>query len=200
MKYQYIEQHRDTDLSLEVTCKLLSVSRSDYYKWRSQVADNITREHRECLLIKQAWEASGKTYGSPRIYHELRAQGIKISQKRIAMLMKKLGIAGAGKKCRKRQTTVSTAAHPVAERLFKTETSQAYDLAPNQIWAGDITYTRLTNNKCCFLSVLPDIAALEITGYSIQSSLYGAVEKVPSWRKRLRSCDDDLVEYAGLAE
>ena len=175
MKYQYIEQHRDADLSLEVTCKLLSVSRSGYYKWHSQVADKSAQEHRECRLIKQVWEASGKTYGSPRIYHELRAQGIKISQKRVAMLMKKLGIAGAGKNRRKRQTTVSTAAHPVAERLFKTETNQAYDLAPNQIWTGDITYIPLANNKCCYLSVLLDIATRKITGYSIQSSLHASL-------------------------
>ncbi len=175
MKYQYIKQHRDQDLSLETTCKLLGVSRSGYYKWRNRAAGRSAQEHRECLLIRQVWEASGKTYGSPRIYHELCVQGIKISQKRVAKLMKKLGIAGAGKKRRKPQTTVSTAAHPVAERLFKTEASRAYDLAPNQIWAGDITYVRLIDNKCCYLSILLDIATRKITGYSIQSSLHATL-------------------------
>ena len=175
MKYQYIEQHRDPDLSLEVTCKLLSVSRSGYHKWHNQVADKIAQEERECLLIRQVWEASGKVYGSPRIYQELRAQGIKISHKRVAKLMKQLGIAGAGKKRRKWKTTVSTTAHPVAERLFKTETSQAHDLKPNQVWAGDITYIRLANNTCCYLSVLLDIATRKITGYSIQSSLHASL-------------------------
>ena len=175
MKYQYIRQHRDQDLSLAMTCKLLGVSRSGYYKWCSRVADKSAQEHRECLLIRQVWEASGKTYGSPRIYHELRAHSIKISQKRVAKLMNKLDIAGAGKKRRKRQTTPSTSAHPAAERLFKTETSQAHDLAPNQIWAGDITYIRLTNNRHCYLSILLDIATRKITGYSIQSSLHATL-------------------------
>ena len=163
MKYQYIEQHRDPDLSLEVPCKLLSVSRGGYHKWRGQVADKVAQEHRKCLLIRQVWEASGKTYGSPRIYHELRAQGIKISQKRVAKLMKKLGITGAGKKRRKWQTTVSTAAHPVAERLFKTETSQAHNLAPNQIWTGDMgllkKYRHQTNLTACAIEFMKMVGA-----------------------------------------
>ncbi len=148
------------------------MSRSGYYKWRSQVADKVAQERRECLLIRQVWEASGKAFGSPRIYQELRAQGIKISRKRVAKLMKKLSIAGAGRKPRKWKTTTSTAARPVAERLFKTETSQAHGLKSNQVWAGDITYIRLSNNKYCYLSVLLDIATRKITGYSIQSSLH----------------------------
>ena len=177
MKYQYIEQHRNQGLSLERICKLLGVSRSGYHKWRSQVADRRAQEHQQCVLIKQVWEASGKTYGAPRIYHELRAQGLQISQKRVAKLMKKLGIAGAGKKRRRLQTTQSTASHPVAERLFKTETNQAHALAPNQVWAGDITYIRLTNNRYCYLSVLLDIATRKITGYSIQSSLHATLTR-----------------------
>ena len=175
MKYQYIEQHRDQDLSLEVSCQLLSVSRSGYHKWRHQVVDKVAEAHRHCLLIKQVWEASGKVYGSPRIYHELRAQGIQISKKRVAKLMKQLSIAGAGKKRRRCHTTIATATHPVAKRLFKTETSQAHGLAPNQIWAGDITYIRLTNNRYCYLLVLLDIATRKITGYSIQSSLHATL-------------------------
>ena len=42
MKYQYIEQHRGKDLSLAVTCKLLSVSRSGYHKWRNRMSDKST--------------------------------------------------------------------------------------------------------------------------------------------------------------
>ncbi len=103
-----------------------------------------------------------------RIYQEL--QGIKISHKRVAN-----ETAYCCKKRRKWKTTVSTTAHPVAERLFKTETSQAHDLKPNQVWAGDITYIRLANNTCCYLSVLLDIATRKITGYSIQSSLHASL-------------------------
>ena len=154
---------------------MLGVSRSGYHKWRNQVADKIAQEQRDCLLIRQMWEASGKTYGSPRIYHELRAQGINISKKRFAKLMKQLGISGAGKQHRRWRTTVASAKHPVAERLFKTETNQAQGLAANQIWAGDITYIRLTNNRCCYLSVLLNIATRKITGYSIQGSLHATL-------------------------
>ena len=42
MKYQYIEQHRGKDLSLAVACKLLSVSRSGYHKWRNRVSNKST--------------------------------------------------------------------------------------------------------------------------------------------------------------
>ena len=120
-------------MSLERRCELFRLSHSGYYRWRSQVADKRAQEQQECLLIKQVWEASEQTYGSLRIYHELRAQGIKISQRCVAKLMKQLDIAGAGKKPRRWRTTISTPAHPVAKRLFETETDQAQGLAPNQI-------------------------------------------------------------------
>jgi len=154
---------------------MLAVSRSGYHKWRSQSTDKRAQENWDCLQIRRVWEDSGKTYGSPRIYHELRVQGIKISEKRVAKLMKKLGIAGAGRKCRKRQTTDAGQMQPVAKRLFKTETNQAQRLAPNQIWAGDITYIRLANNGYCYLSVLLDITTRKVTGYSIKSSLHASI-------------------------
>ena len=84
----------------------------------------------------------------------MSAQGINISKKRAVKLMKKLGIAGAGKKRRRQQATVSSATHPVAERLFKMEMNQAHGLALKQIWVVDITYIRLVNNQYCYLGLL----------------------------------------------
>ena len=154
---------------------MLAVSCSGYYKWRSQKADKVAQERRECMQIRGVWEDSGKTYGSPRIYHELQEQRIQISEKRVAKLMKKLGITGAGKKRRSRQASDAEPVQPVAERLFKTETDQAQRLVPNQVWAGDITYIRLANNAYCYLSVFLNITTRKITGYSVKSSLHASI-------------------------
>ena len=53
---------------------MLAVSRSGYYKWRSQKADKRAQAHRECMRIRDVWEDSGKTYGSPRIYVVVRCR------------------------------------------------------------------------------------------------------------------------------
>ena len=66
MKCQYTEQHRAKDLSLAVAYQPLSVSRSGYHKWRKRLSGKVAEEHWHCLLIKQIWEASAKTYGSLR--------------------------------------------------------------------------------------------------------------------------------------
>ena len=54
------------------------------------------------LLI---WGGSGETYGCPRIHAELQAAGEQVSRKRVARLMKDLGIQGVTRRRFKTATT-----------------------------------------------------------------------------------------------
>jgi transposase InsO family protein len=70
-------------------CELLQVSRSAYYAGRT--GGPSMREQRDVVLtgkIVEIHDDSRHTYGSPRVHHELQAQGERCSRKRVARLMR----------------------------------------------------------------------------------------------------------------
>ena len=81
------------DLSVRPLCETLKVSIGGYYEWRNRPsgkrsqANMVLSEH-----IRKAHRASDETYGMPRIRAELADAGIISSRKRIARLMRNMGI------------------------------------------------------------------------------------------------------------
>ena len=78
--------------------------------------------------------------GSPRVYRELRATGVRCSRHRVARLMRAAGRRGRGKR-RSKSTTDSGHALPVAENLLMRQFEVA---EPNLVWAADMTFIRTT--------------------------------------------------------
>lgn len=67
----------------------MQVAVSGYYAWRKRPPSVRTQQNVALTeQIKAVYEDSAQTYGSPRIYYELKAQGIPCSEKRIARLMR----------------------------------------------------------------------------------------------------------------
>jgi len=57
-------------------CKLLVDSRSGYYAWLVRPQSARAKQNAHLLeLIKDSYEASGKTYGSNRVFFDLREAG-----------------------------------------------------------------------------------------------------------------------------
>ena len=66
-------------------------------------------------MIRAAHERSRKTYGSPRVHAELHAQGVAVSRKHVARLMRGEGLRARMRK-RYRCTTMSDHDQPVAAK------------------------------------------------------------------------------------
>ena len=118
-------------------CRVLQVTPSGFRSWRRRLLSTRKVEDGHLkLLIENIYDENKGRYGAPRIQAELAAQGRRHSVRRIARLMRALGLYG---KTRRKfvKTTDSKHALPVApnllERNFTPET-------PNSAWAGDITY------------------------------------------------------------
>lgn len=63
-------------------CRRLRVSPSGYYAWRRRPPSRRQREDTELLgRIEGMQEASGRVYGTPRVWAELRAAGVRCSRK-----------------------------------------------------------------------------------------------------------------------
>ena len=78
MKYRFIKNHEYL-FSIEKMCKVLEVSSSSYYKWKSKPISNRTLRKNEIKQqITTIYFASKQRYGSPRITFELQYLGYKI--------------------------------------------------------------------------------------------------------------------------
>ena len=80
-------------------CRVLGVSTSGYYAWRTRARPERARTDAELSLrIKAIHERSRATYGAPRIHAELADQGIRVGCKRVARLMGVAGIYGVSRR------------------------------------------------------------------------------------------------------
>ena len=131
-------------------CRVLEVSRSGYYKWRTTRLDTPRRnELRLKLEVAAIHRESGGTYGSPRIYVEMMARGCGVGRHKVARLMREQGRAGAVQRRFRRPGQAKDGgpfAPDLVQRDFKPE-------APNRTWVSDITYIR-TGQGWLFLAVV----------------------------------------------
>ena len=76
MRFRLIDQARKV-FPVHRLCKVLGVSQSGYFAWKKRP---VSRRQREDLVllahVRSAFSLSHETYGSPRMTHELREQGL----------------------------------------------------------------------------------------------------------------------------
>lgn len=91
--YRFMDLHRG-EHRVATMARVLGVSRSGYYAWKTRPLSSRARTDE--LLKKEisGVHARHDTYGAPRIHGELQRQGWRVSRKRVARLMRELGIHG----------------------------------------------------------------------------------------------------------
>lgn len=145
-------------------CRVLEVSVSGYYAWRHRPVSQRTQANADLLMaIRRIYEESQGTYGSPRIWAELRAEGERCAEKRVARLMQQNQLRARGKGKRRVVTTDSRHTLPVAANVL----NQAFTAtAPNQKWVGDITYIA-TRQGWLYLAAVLDLFSRRIVGWAM---------------------------------
>jgi transposase InsO family protein len=130
MKYIFIKNHQQV-FPIEKMCKVLEVSSSSYYKWKTKPISNRALKMN---LIKEKITAiyfsSKQRYGSPRITIELISLGCQISRVTVAKYMRELGLRS--KLCKKfKVTTNSKHNYLVVENSL----NRAFTVtAPSKVW------------------------------------------------------------------
>lgn len=70
-------------------CKFMKVRRSSYYEWVNNPSNDRDNQDKEVIsLIKSIYQQGRGTYGTRRIKKKLLQQGIAVSRRSIARLMK----------------------------------------------------------------------------------------------------------------
>ena len=168
MRFRLIEAEK-AEHTISRLCTVLGVTRAGYYAWRRrgpslrQLGDDELAR-----LIVQIYDGSHQTYGAVRVNDELRDEHeIRVGRKRVARLMRQLGIKGIPGQGRTRRTTIPDAKAPPApdlvERHFTAE-------RPNALWLADITYVP-TLEGWLFLGVVMDMYSRKIVGWSMRDDL-----------------------------
>lgn len=165
MKYAYVLQNRE-QYPVKRMCRVLAVSRSGYYAWLSRPPSQRSIDDQRLLeLIRESYDASGRTYGAPRILCDLRELGERVGKNRVAKIMRRNNIrAHRGyKRLSYRYTKPAVAAPNRLQQQFLVD-------RPDVAWVTDITYIR-TYEGWIYLAVVMDLYSRKIIGWSMKTTL-----------------------------
>ncbi len=83
MRFEFFDAQK-AHFPVTIMCDVLAVSRAGYYAWCKRSKSNRQIENEAIVVaIKAIHKCSRGTYGSPRIYAELRRQGWQIGLNRV---------------------------------------------------------------------------------------------------------------------
>lgn len=148
--------------SVRAMCRVLQVSASGFYGWLGRAPSRRAQQNAALVeAICIAHDASSERYGSPKIYHALRSQGIVCSENRVARLMRVHGIR----------------AKPAKKYVATTDSDHELNVAPNvlgrqfsvpaldRVWGADITYI-WTREGWLYLAVVLDFCSRHAVGWA----------------------------------
>ena len=147
--------------------RVLGVSPSGFYAWRQRGGSARERSDEALTARVRAIHAHSRgSYGAPRIQAELAEQGLAVSRKRVARVMRQAGLAGVSRRKGPRTTRRDAQARPapdLVEREFHAD-------APDRLWVADITYVP-TLAGFLYLAIVLDVFSRRIVGWAMAGHL-----------------------------
>jgi putative transposase len=167
MSYRFVAAERAT-FPVRTLCRLAGVAVSGFYAWlRRRPGRRREDDRRVSERVGAIFAASRRTYGSPRVHAELREEGVRIGRKRVARLMREMGLS-ARRGCRRTpRTTDSRHDFPIAPNLLDQDFAAE---RPDAVWLADISYIP-TGEGWLYLAAIKDLATREIVGWSMADHL-----------------------------
>src|SRR5215210_1216959 len=168
MTFRFIDAER-ANHHVATMCRVLRVSRSGFYAWHVRSpSDRLLSDRVLAGRIASIHAASDSTYGMPRVHAELRDDGILVSRRRVARLMREQGLEGVSRRRGPRATTVQSAERAAAPDLVRRRFGAVS--GPDQIWWSDITYVP-TWQGWLYLAIVVDAWSRRIVGWSMRDDL-----------------------------
>lgn len=153
---------------MEKMCKVMKVSRSGYYKWKTHaLSERKCRKAKVLERITFHFHDSQKRYGSPKITRKLWEEGFRISERTVSVYMRELGLRSCVSGKFKVQTTDSNHDLPIAPNVLKQKFTAT---KPNEAWVADITYIPCREGRMYLASVL-DLCTREIVGWRLNDRM-----------------------------
>jgi putative transposase len=194
----------ETVHSITSLCAAFDVSRSGYYRWRApKMARRVGEDARLKNEIQALHAASRGTYGRPRLLAGLRRSGQGTSARRVARLMRELGLRGVRKGGYRPRTTDSR--HALASWPNRLRAA-APPARPDQVWVSDMTYVR-THEGWLYVAGVLDLCSRRLLGLALsprleatlpQAALRQALRRRGGQHRGLIHHSDQGVQYASV--
>ena len=165
MRFRFIEENQG-EYPVWLMAQCLGLSSSGYYDWKGRGGSSRKGDLELLRAIEDIHKASRRTYGSPRIFDQLKGMGWRVSKGKVERLMRKEGIRAKTRK-KFRVTTDSKHNHPVAPNILN---RQFQPVAANRAWASDITYVS-TKQGWLYLAVIIDLFSRRVVGWSMDERM-----------------------------
>jgi transposase InsO family protein len=144
----------------------LRVSASGFYAWQHRPESARARRDRHLRVrIRASHEAAHRHYGRPRIWKDLHEEGERVSEKRVARLMRVEGLRARPRK-RFRSTTMSEHDQPVAANVLARQFAAE---RPNQRWVGDTTELIIGSSGKLYLAAILDLYSRFVVGWALSA-------------------------------
>jgi putative transposase len=166
MKFAFIHAEK-AYFPVAALCRNLEVTRQGYYAFAARPPS--ARVERDIALmdaVGRVHAESRETYGSPRVRHALRRDGLRVGKLRVERAMRSLGIS-ARRRRRFRVTTAANPRHAVEPNVLNREFSAE---RPNQRWVTDISYV-WSDEGWCYLAVIIDLFSRAVVGWALDATL-----------------------------
>lgn len=152
---------------VKAMARVLEVTPQGYYAFVKRPPSARVRAEAElCEQIRRIFDESDATYGSPRVYRELRDRGFRTSKRRVERGLRGMGLTPPRPR-RHCKTTVRDLSHPVAPNLLARDFEAQ---RPNERWVTDITYV-WTASGWVYLAAILDLFSRAVVGWSVDTTL-----------------------------
>jgi len=151
-------------------CRVIGASVSGFYAWLRAIPAVQNRVEAEAALrghIGRIFAARRRVYGSPRVHAELRREGRRHSRRRVARLMREMGLAARRGRRPRPRTTDSRHDLLVAPNLLEQRFAAEW---PDTVWLADLSYLP-TDEGWLYLAAIKDMATRQIVGWSMADHL-----------------------------
>lgn len=156
----FVDDHRHL-FEVQRLCELVELPKATYYRWRSPtLSDRYLDDAYLTNEIHDIWTRSRHTYGSPRVWGQLRRRDRCVGRKRVARLMASANMVGAHSRRRWRAGRPNTA--PAPDLLNRDFTAAHSD----QRWVADISEFACADGKL-FLAGIVDLHDRTMVGWSM---------------------------------
>jgi transposase InsO family protein len=144
-------------------CRLYGVTPAGYHAWRRRRAPTRALEDQALLArIRRIFAASRGCYGSPRVHRALQDEGIAISNKRVARLMREAGLRARSARLYRRHAGQKAFYASVPNRQPAVAVA-----APDRVWVGDVTYLKVREGWR-YLAVVLDRWSRRVVGWALR--------------------------------
>jgi putative transposase len=166
VKFSFIHAEK-AGFPVAALCRVLGVTRQGYYAFvKRPPSPRALDEEQLRQRLKELHVENRETYGSPRMLRALRAEGVRVSKRRIERALRALELRV---KLRRpfRRTTQSDPSHAAAPNVLDRNFEAS---RPDECWVTDITYL-WTQQGWCYLAVIVDLFSRAVVGWAVERTL-----------------------------